>query len=187
MTTETSYFEKLRSVSVVYPQVAQDLAAKGWQVVWATLNEDGEWSPLVGCTGSARFPSNLAQPPGDVRIALRPPEDVIVLDVDHYSHKLGMHTIERAEEALGMTLPGTWRLSSRGADNPSGRYLCRIPSGNDTRHWERALKFFGDERVSDVEIVRTGHRFSWGPLDVNPKIGELVQVYGPNGEPAAMP
>lgn len=191
MTSEQEYFEKLAALQGAYPQVAQDLADKGWQVVWCPQNEDGEWTPLQGTTGRYDFPTSLTQPGSVSRIAFRPPESVIILDVDHYAHKLGHNTIERAEESL-CELPATWKVTSRGAGNPSGRYLYRIPASTDTRTFERSLKFFGEDqpgggKVSDVEVVRTGHRFSWAPLDVNPKNSEIVQVYAPDGSVTSLP
>lgn len=196
MTDLGEYGDKLAGIAFIYPQIAQAMIDNGWQVVWGTLNESDEWSPDTGVTGGqVPFPVNRPMPQGQpVRIAFRPPPSVIVIDVDHYAFKTGGYTIERAEEALSL-LPATWKVTSRGAADLSGRYLYKIPASLDTSQWERALKHFGELETrgvktamfSDVEIVRTGHRFSWAPGDINPKNGKLVECYGPDGEVSTLP
>lgn len=172
--------------------LAQILRDKGWQPVWCTLNQGGEWTPLVGTTGGSSSFGHEGQQPEGARLAFRPPPGVKIFDVDDgYDGKHGMDTIERAEEQLG-PLPGTWRVSARG-DSVSGRYLYRCPE--DVEFNDAVLKPFGEPEIrggrekvyTDVEIVRTRHRFSWAPGTVHHKNQELVQVYGPDSELAAMP
>lgn len=187
---QTAYEAQLSNYQHDYPTRAADMIAKGWQVIWATYcgpKEDGspDYRPLMGTTGGrAEFPSNRDMPAG-ARIAFRPPPTVKVFDVDHYKEKLGAHTIERAEEKLG-DLPPTWKVTSRGPDDRGGRYLYRYEGPDFT---DRALAAFADPDTGAtcVEIVRTGHRFSWGPGDVNPKNMQVVQCYGPDGNVCALP
>ncbi len=196
MTDLGEYGDKLAGIAFVYPRIAEAMIANGWQVVWATLNQSEEWTPMVGTTaGQGVFPQNRDMPQGQpVRIAFRPPPSIVIIDVDHYAFKTGGHTIERAEEALA-ELPETWKVTSRGAADRSGRYLYRIPADADTSGWERALRNFGEvetrgiktAQFSDVEIVRTGYRFSWAPGDINPKNNQMVQCYGPDGEVSCLP
>jgi hypothetical protein len=186
VTSAEDYPGQLAQMQPLYPRLAADLTAAGWQVVWATQNRQGDWTPLSGTTGGkSEFPAHRDMPPGPVRIAFRPPPGVKALDVDHYGEKLGWHTIERAEEALGV-LPATWKVSARGAQDPSGRYLFRY-DGPDFR--DSALAAFADPDTGAtcVEVVRTSHRFSWAPGDVNPKTMTVVQCYGPDGKPCPLP
>jgi phage/plasmid-associated DNA primase len=187
------YSDQLAGISFVYPQIATDMVGKGWQVVWALYygtNRKGkpDWRPLGETTGGkVEFPRNLEMPQGrPVRIAFRPPPGVKILDVDHYGGKLGWHTIQRAEEDLG-TLPPTWKVTSRGFGDPSGRYLYRVRDGLNPK--DRDLWKFRDPDTgaTSVEVVRTDHRFSWAPGDVNPRNGELVQCYDPDGNVSHLP
>jgi hypothetical protein len=108
-----------------------------------------------------------------------------MFDVDHYDGKTGMLTMDKAEAWLG-DLPPTWRVTSRGVDNPSGRYLYRKPA--DLDFTDSALHQFADEEGhTSVEIVRTSHRFSWAPGDVNHKNGLTVECYDPYDDKCDLP
>lgn len=161
--------------------IAVDMINKGWQPVWAPHRASGSFSPLPGCTGSVEFPTVLPQPSGAHKLAFRPPPNVLIIDVDHYDDKHGMDTIDLAENWLGM-LPWTYRVTSRGYDNPSGRYMYRIPA--DLVVTDSSLYQFRDpdDGRTDVEIVRTGHRFSWAPGDFHYKNDELIVCYDPDGD-----
>lgn len=168
--------------------LAEYMVYKGWQPVWCLARQSGAFTPMPGTTGgSSPFGSVEPQPDGQHRLAFRPPEDVVVIDVDHYDHKRGMDAIDTAEERLG-PLPQTWKVSSRGDENPSGRYLYRKP--RDLDFSESALAAFSEDgttRNLNIEIVRTAHRFSWAPGDINPKNGQVVMCWGPDGEPGQLP
>jgi hypothetical protein len=159
---------------------------KGWQPVWAPQRQSGSFSPLPGCTGGVEFPSVLPQPSAAHKLAFRPPPDVLVIDVDHYDDKHGMDTIDRAEDWLG-PLPLTYRVTSRGEVNPSGRYLFKIPG--DLVVTDSSLYQFADpdDGRTDVEIVRTGHRFSWAPGDFHYKNDELIVCYDTFGDACELP
>jgi hypothetical protein len=110
---------------------------------------------------------------------------VVVLDVDHYDGKRGADTIDRAEAWLG-ELPPTYKVTSRGCESPSGRYLYRKPAALDFT--DSALAQFADAAgVTSVEVVRTAHRFSWAPGDVNHKNGLQVQCFDPAGDICLLP
>lgn len=165
--------------------LAQDMINKDWQPVWCPQRQSGSFSPEPGCTGGVGFPAILPQPQVAHKLAFRPPPDVLVIDVDHYGEKLGMDTMDRAEEWLG-PLPETFRVTSRGYENPSGRYLYRIPP--DLLVTDSSLsQFAGDDGSTDVEIVRTGHRFSWSPGDYHYKNNELIRCYDEFGDEHDMP
>lgn len=167
-------------------QVAQDLIVKGWQPVWCLQRQSGGFSPAEGTTGyDAPFPAVIPQPQGAHRLGFRPPASVVIIDVDHYDGKRGADTIDKAEAWLG-PLPLTYKVTSRGFDDPSGRYLFRKP--DDLDFSDSALAQFADEHgKTSVEILRTGHRFSWAPGDINHKNGLTVTCFDPDGEPCWLP
>lgn len=166
--------------------LAQDLIGKDWQPVWCPQRNSGSFSPVMGCTGGVEYPTILPQPDGAHKLAFRPPPDVLVIDVDHYEDKLGMDTMDRAEAWLG-ALPLTYRVTSRGYQNPSGRYLYRMPPLLFVT--DSSLNQFADEDTgrTDVEIVRTGHRFSWAAGDYHYKNNELIRCYDEYGDECDMP
>lgn len=165
--------------------LAQDMIMKGWQPIWCPARQSGSFTPLPGCTGGDPFPSVLPQPQVAHKLAFRPPPDVLVIDVDHYDSKTGMDTMDRAEAWLG-DLPDTYRVTSRGYINPSGRYLYRMPA--DLLVTDSSLYQFADEDGrTDVEIVRTGHRFSWAAGDYHYKNDELIVCYDEYGDACEMP
>src|ERR1700744_6057240 len=166
--------------------LAADLIEKEWQPVWCPQRQSGSFSPLPGCTGGVGDPPILAPPAGPHKLAFRPPETVLVIDVDHYGEKLGMDTMDRAEAWLG-PLPDTYRGTSRGYQKPSGRYLYRKPA--DLLVTDSSLNQFADADTlrTDVEIVRTGHRFSWAAGDYHYKNNELLVCYDEYGDECDLP
>jgi hypothetical protein len=165
--------------------LAWEMVDKGWQPVFCLARQSGSFTPQHGSTGgSAPYGWDGRQPDGAHRLAFRPPTNVVVFDVDHYDGKRGADTIDAAEARLG-PLPLTWKVSSRGDENPSGRYLFRKPV--DLDFTDSALSAFGTDGVTNVEIVRTAHRFSWAPGDINHKNGQVVMCFDPDGEPGKLP
>lgn len=174
--------------------LAQMLRNRGWQPVWCH-NADGNVWALRDTTGPAPFGQEGQQPPG-YTLSFRPPQSVKIFDVDHYDEKHGMDTISRAESQLGR-LPYTWRVTSRGSENPSGRYLFRCPE--DVEFNDAVFQPYGEQETrlvkgretskiwTDVEVVRTRHRWSWAPGVVHYKNGELIRVYNADDEECAMP
>lgn len=167
-------------------QVARDLIIKGWQPVWCLQRQSGGFSPVTGLTGyESPFPTVVPQPQGAHRLGFRPPPSIVIIDVDHYGDKHGADTLDRAEEWLG-PLPETFKVTSRGVKDPSGRLLFRKP--DDLDFSDRALaQFANDNGKTDIDILRTGHRFSWAPGDINHKNGLTVQCFDPEEEPCLLP
>jgi hypothetical protein len=166
--------------------LAQDMILKGWQPVWCPQRQSGSFSPEAGCTGGVEYPTVLPQPAVAHKLAFRPPPNVIAIDVDHYEDKHGEDTLMRAEAWLG-ELPMTFRVTSRGYSNPSGRYLFRIPA--DLTVTDSSLYQFADPGTgkTDIEIVRTGHRFSWAPGDYHFKNDQLIQCWDEEGTLCELP
>jgi hypothetical protein len=153
----------------------------GVQPVHCTRNESGSWTPQTGTTGAAAPFAPFGRPPGPVRPALRVPAHAVMFDVDcDRDGKTGDQTIIRMQERLG-PLPPTFKLTARGAAQNSGRYGYRIPT--DLVITDAAFGAFG----GNVEIIRTGHRFSWAPGDIHPATRTPVVCYGPDRQPVPMP
>ena len=169
-------------------QVAEDLTEKGWQPVWCPLRNNGGCTPSnnPSVTGyDAPYPTLLPQPSGKHRLGFRVPPHLVIIDVDHYEGKQGAHTLDRAEEWLG-ELPPTYKVTARGLDDPSGRYIYRKPVDLDFSN--SALNQFANENgKTDIDILRTGHRFSWAPGDLNHKNHQAVKCYDPDGVICLMP
>lgn len=158
----------------------EQLWSAGVQPVFCTPNHEGTHTPLTGTTGGVSWPVHVA-PPAAYRLAFRPPPHGLVMDVDdHDGQGTGPTTIGKLEAELG-ALPPTWRLSARGPGNPAGRRLYRIPP--ELVVTDALFKAYG----GSVDAVRTGHRFSWAPGDVNPRTGTPVVCYGPDNQPAPFP
>jgi hypothetical protein len=118
----------------------------------------------------------------ELNIGLRLPSDIIGIDVDAYVSaesqelKLGDKVLERLEAEHG-ALPATWRSSSRGAENPSGVRLFRVPVGT------RLITAI----TGGIEIIQRHHRFvcCWPSIhpDPDPETGEIrvYEWYEPSG------
>lgn len=126
-------------------------------------------------------------------VALRMSEDVFGIDLDGYDGRVGAEVIARAEVELG-PLPPTFKSTSRGPGQPSGISHYRLPAGTpelaDAEYNLRMrfgvdLETVGDgggihvNRVSNVEIVRRGHRFTRCAPSVH-RNGGVYAWYGPD-------
>ncbi len=169
-------------------EVAEYLTANGWQPVWCPQRQNGSCTPSnnPSVTGyDAPYPTVLPQPPGPHRLGFRVPPSLVIIDVDHYEGKQGAHTLDRAEEYLG-PLPPTYKVTARGMDDPSGRFIFRKPVDLDFSN-SALNQFANDNGKTDIDILRTGHRFSWAPGDLNHKNHQPVQCYDPDGVICLMP
>lgn len=165
----------------------QAVWSAGLQPVHATWNGDA-WTPQRGTTGSAPF-APYPRPEGvQVRTALRPPRHAVMFDVDcGRDGKQGDVTLARMQhpDNLG-PLPPTFKLTARGGHQNSGRFGFRIPS--DLIITDTMFDRFGvDGRTGSIEVIRTGHRFSWSFGDTHPKTGTRVLCYAPDGTPIYPP
>jgi hypothetical protein len=100
--------------------------------------------------------------------AIRPPLTVVGLDADHgYNGKSGGDTLIAAESQLG-PLPGTYSLTARGPHQPSRRLWFRQPAALILK--DDFFREFG----GFIEIIRTGHRYSWTWPATHTKGGRIV-------------
>lgn len=151
----------------VYAAVIEDYWAAGWRGILPLPPKRKKHVP-TGYTGrDGRWPSwadvygwGEELPGGNV--ALRLPEDVIGIDVDHYDDKPGGDTLQRYVDEYG-PLPATWRTGSR-ADGISGIRLYRVPAG---------LQWPGDLGAG-IEIIQTRHRYAIVWPSVHPNGGRYV-------------
>ncbi|TCK25443.1 bifunctional DNA primase/polymerase [Pseudonocardia endophytica] len=155
------------------------LWSAGWRGV-LPLPPGRKFPPPRGTTGySAPLPSFAdlwawAEDRPNANVALRMAPGQVALDVDHYGDKRGADTIAEQARRAGVALPATWRLSSRGAGNPSGRYLFR----GDGARLVTALP--------GVEVIQPHHRYSVAaPSRNGADAGRPVQWIDPAGRVAS--
>lgn len=137
-----------------YAQAARGYRASGWQ---GTLPIVGKQDGLpTGYTGRhGAWPDDhqvdrWVDARGADNICLRLPPDIIGIDVDAYSGRRGLQTIDWVTEQSGIELPGTWTSSSR--EDGSGIRFFRVPPNVN---WVSDL---GHD--SGVEIIRFAHRYA---------------------------
>lgn len=156
---------------------AADYALAGWPAI-IPVPVAGKWPPPVGFTGDAGQDTDPAQivtwvgTHRDHSIALRMPDGVIGLDVDHYLKgqvdKRGGDTLADYEARWG-ALPATWRSSAR--DLPSGIRFFRVPAG-------RYVTKLGDS----IDVIQRHHRYAVVWPSVNTDAGGAAYAwYDPSG------
>lgn len=108
-------------------------------------------------------------------VALRMPDGVIGIDVDHYvtasgKHKRGAETLAAAVARWG-ELPATWTSTARGA-GPSRIAFFRVPAGR-----------YASVLQPDVEIIQRHHRYAvvWPSTH---ELGTVYTWYAPDGAAA---
>ena len=136
-----------------FARTAHQLHRNGWQPIPLT----GDKIPAVrGRTGHHRRPWTRHELDQAVAhfathaVGIVMPDHIIGLDVDHYNHKTGAHTIARMIDTFG-DLPATWHLRAERRPAPSARFLYRVPPGTYT---ERTLRHAGGH----VELIQPHHR-----------------------------
>ena len=160
-----------------------DYAQAGWPCIIPVPPAD-KYPPPVGFTGAAgrdTEPLQLVQwasSHGDWSVALRMPDGVIGIDVDHYVKgsvdKRGADTLAEREAAWG-ALPATWTSTARGSDTgpgPSRILFYRVPAGR-----------YATKLGENIDVIQRHHRYAvvWpSPHEV----GNLYRWYGPDGLPA---
>lgn len=143
---------------LAYADAADDYWSAGWHGV-LPLPPGSKWPPPNGWTGDKgaypSYPDLLAwvEDKADGNVALRLPDGVIGIDVDHYGAKNGGDTIAYAEAAWG-ELPPTIRTTSR-PDTASGIRLYSVPPGTRLV----AQLGFPDRHLGAVEIIQRHHRY----------------------------
>ena len=156
----------------------------GWPSV-LPLERGTKYPPPPNCTGyHGHWPSlgelaawGVANPDGNT--ALRLPDTVVVLDVDHYGDKQGGLTLGEAERRWG-PLPATYRNSARAA--PSGHRFYLVPPGTKLA----GQITFSELKLGHVEILQSHHRYAvvWPSVNQN---GDVYQWYAPDGSPCEPP
>lgn len=153
--------------------------AKGWPVL--ILPAGAKTPPPMGFTGYNGIAASYAdlyawaEERGGGNIAIRMPRGVVGIDVDAYTKggklKTGDKTLARWLAESGTELPATWRITSRGTDNPSGKYLFRVPEDARLRTAE-----------GDVELLQWFHRYAVAaPSRNGDDGGSVVRMYDPAG------
>jgi len=175
-----------------YADHVADYAQAGWPCILPVPPLEKS-PPPVGFTGAEGLDTNPLQlvawagSHAYSSIALRLPDGVIGIDVDHYDKavtqpdgstkvvtKRGNDTLAELEQAWG-TLPATWTSTSRGTlhgPGPSRILLFRAPA-------QRYVTKF-----PDVEIIQRHHRYAVVAPSVH-EVGGTYTWYAPEGLPSA--
>lgn len=154
-----------------YAELALEYWDKGWRGV-LPISRGTKGPPSKDYTGyGGVYPSYadvmawIEDRPDDA-IALRMPDDVIALDIDHYEkngkQKRGGDTLAHAESLWGK-LPDTYVSSAR-VDCVSGIRYFKVPAGTRLM----SLLRFPNLGLGDVEIIQWGHRYAVVEPSVNP-------------------
>ena len=169
-----------------------DYARAGWPAILPVPVEAKSPPPVgyTGADGADTDPLTLvrwATSHGDWSVALRMPDGVIGIDVDHYDKVKtlpdgSVHVVEKRggtwlaqhETKLGL-LPATWRSSAR--DLPSGIRFFRVPA-------QRYATKFGEA----IEIIQRHHRYAVVQPSINPDAQDApYRWFGPDDQPSEHP
>lgn len=143
---------------------------------------------LTGITGASGVDATIEQlvtwagPHAGDSIAVRMPEGVIGIDVDHYTKggidKNGAEQLTHLEQQLG-PLPATWSSTARGSvegPGPSRIMFFRVPVA-------RYVGGLGNA----IEVVQRHHRYAIVAPSVHAGVGAPYRWYSPAGEPVDAP
>jgi hypothetical protein len=142
-----------------YASAANEYWQAGWKGI-LPLPPGQKLPPPKDTTGYTgyypSFPDIMAwsEEKPDGNIALRLPNTVIGVDVDHYGNKRGGDTLAHAESLWGL-LPPTVRSTSR-LDGKSGIRLYRVEPGVEL---ETAIGF-PELGLGGIEVVQFFHRYA---------------------------
>jgi hypothetical protein len=151
--------------------------AAGWPCIIPVPPGKDKAPPPDGFTGEAgrdTDPGTLAywaQTVDDYAVALRMPDGVIGIDVDHYLKgevdKRGGDILTECVSRWG-PLPATWRSSAR--ELPSGIRFYRVPPGRYAAHLGNA-----------IEIIQRHHRYAVVWPSWHAEVGKIYQWTDPFG------
>lgn len=150
-------------MSAVYGAAAPIYLEAGWDGV-LYLPPGEKWQPPTGYTGrDGKFPTAAqvdlwARLNSRGNLALRLPDGIIGIDVDHYDAKRGADTLAELEAKYG-PLPATWISSAR--ELPSGIRMFRVPPGTE----------LDGKAGDDIDIIQRHHRYICAWPSTNPKAG----------------
>jgi hypothetical protein len=163
---------------------AREYRAAGWAGV-LPLPSGQKFPPPTGYTGGpgvdpadAQLLAWAVQFSGG-NLALRLPDDVIALDVDHdpAAGKFGGDQLAEAEARLG-ALPPTWTNTrvweADWRAGVHGHRFYRVPEGE---RWRAGL-------AAHVDVVQRGHRYAVAWPSVHGKSGAVYRWATPDGNPA---
>lgn len=176
-----------------YADHVVEYAQAGWPCILPVPPAD-KFPPPVGFTGAEgrdTDPLQLVQWAGThahSSIALRMPDGVIGLDIDHYDktktlpdgttatvEKRGAETLGQYESLWG-PLPATWASTARGSargSGPSRILFFRVPAQR------YATKLDGD-----IEVIQRHHRYAVVGPSVHHDTGGFYAWYDPFGHPS---
>lgn len=151
-------------------------AQAGWSCI-LPVPVDKKHPPPVGFTGADGADTdpltlvNWATSHGDWSVALRMPDGVIGIDVDHYAkgnvEKRGGDSLIEYAQRWG-ELPATWRSSAR--DLPSGIRFYRVPAGR-----------YATKLGQSIEIIQRHHRYAVVWPSQHTEVGAQYRWYDPSG------
>ena len=155
-----------------YAKAVVPYVQAGWPSV-LPVPPDTKHPPPVGFTGqdgknpgAEQYVEWISVLP-DHSVALRLPDGVIGIDVDHYDkgtvQKRGGDHIEELEAKLG-PLPATWVSSARPA--PSGIRFYRVPAGR-----------YRTKLSDSIEIIQRHHRYAVVWPSLHPAAGGRYEWY----------
>lgn len=140
-------------------------------------------APLPDLPQYKKWISDHDNKPGwRANIALKLPNDVVILDVDTYEAKDGSGALASLLRELNIELPATYRNTARGQDRSAGGHLFfRVPDEytDDKVKWPGKL-------CPGVDILRAGHRYAVVWPSKNPQAdGAEYRWYRDIDEPMA--
>jgi DNA polymerase family A/Bifunctional DNA primase/polymerase, N-terminal/Family of unknown function (DUF5906) len=167
----------------VFASAHADYASAGWTCI-IPVPPEAKFPPPEGFTGAAGVDTDARQlaawasSRGGDSIALRLPDGVIGIDVDHYDKggvaKRGADTLALLEDEWG-TLPSTWSSTARGTDEgpgPARIMFFRVPPGRYTTRLGEA-----------IDIIQHHHRYAVVAPSPHAGAGAAYRWYDPDGRP----
>ena len=167
-----------------FGQSVQAYAAAEWPCI-LPVPVEAKSPPPVGFTGEAGADTSVDQlvawfnsPYADWSVALRLPEYVIGIDVDHYDKgtvsKRGGDTLAEYVARWG-ELPPTWSSTARGP-GLSRIMFYRVPGGR-----------FATRLGDSIEIIQRHHRYAVVAPSFHSGVNDVYRWYGPDGQPCDPP
>lgn len=153
-----------------YADYAGDYRERGWTPLPIEPGTKGppakHWTGYEGVRPSGADYYDWEQNKPNHGVALRMPDNVIGVDIDHYlkngKQKRGGDTLAHAESLWGK-LPDTYVSSAR-VDCVSGIRYFKVPAGTRLM----SLLRFPELGLGDIEIIQWGHRYAVVEPSVNP-------------------
>jgi DNA polymerase I-like protein with 3'-5' exonuclease and polymerase domains len=172
---------------MTFATACQHYAQAGWPCIIPVPPHTKHPPPggFTGADGRDTAPGDLefwaGQNP-DYSIALRMPDGVIGIDVDHYTKgsvvKTGADQLAEKIAQWG-ELPPTWSSTSRGSGNGDGPGLSRI------MFFRVPARRYVTKLGPDIEVIQRHHRYAVVAPSVHPDISATYTWYDPEGHQSA--